>query len=99
MSKAIKRPSIRMPSLKEDRLIKQAAKDDPDAKPLSLKQMKAMVPMRAALGRPKSENKKLLVSVRYSPEVISFFKATGDGWQSRIDSVLRDYVSRQSRSE
>lgn len=98
MSKAIKHSSIRMPSLNEDRLIRQAAKGDPDAKPLTVKQMKTMVPVRAVLGRPKSENKKLLVSVRYSPEVISFFKATGDGWQSRIDSVLRDYVARQSRS-
>ncbi|WP_232209727.1 BrnA antitoxin family protein [Chlorobium ferrooxidans] len=28
----------------------------------------------------RSENKKLLVSVRYSPEVIAYFKSTGEGW-------------------
>ena len=26
---------------------------------------------------------KQLVSVRYSPEVLQYFKATGDGWQTR----------------
>jgi uncharacterized protein (DUF4415 family) len=53
--------------------------------------------MRAVRGRPKSANPKQLVSVRYSPEVLAFFKATGEGWQSRMDGVLRQYVSRRSR--
>ena len=96
MSKTSKRSPIRMPSLKEDKLIQAAAKSDPDAQPLTAKQMKAMAPLRS-VGRPKSETKKLLVSVRYSPEVVSFFKSTGEGWQSRMDSVLRSYVTRQSR--
>ena len=53
---------------------------------------------RIIRGRPKSENKKLLVSVRYSPEVVAYFKSTGEGWQSRMDGVLRQYVARHSRS-
>ena len=56
-----------------------------------------MVPMRVLRGRPKSEKKKLLVSVRYSPEVVLYFKSTGEGWQSRMDGVLREYVARRSR--
>ena len=86
-----------MPSLKEDRAITAAVKADPDARPLTSKQLRAMVPLRSLRGRPKSENKKLLVSVRYSPEVISYFKSTGEGWQSRMDSVLRQYAARHSR--
>ena len=86
-----------MPTSKEDRAITAAAKSDPDALPLTPKQLKAMVPIRAIRGRPKSENKKLLVSVRYSPEVVAFFKSTGEGWQSRMDGVLRQYVTRRSR--
>jgi len=38
--------------------------------------------------RPKSATKKLLVSVRYSPEVLEYFKSTGEGWQARMDGVL-----------
>ena len=87
-----------MPTAAEDRAITAAAKSDPDALPLTPKQLKAMVPMRALRGRPKSETTKLLVSVRYSPEVVAYFKSTGKGWQSRMDGVLRKYVGRHARS-
>jgi uncharacterized protein (DUF4415 family) len=98
MSKASKRPrSVTMPSVRENRVIIAAAKADPDAQPLSPKQLKSMVPLRAMRGRPKLANPKQLVSVRYSPEVLEYFKSTGEGWQSRMDGVLRQYVTRQSR--
>jgi uncharacterized protein (DUF4415 family) len=97
MSKVSKRPSIVMPSMQENKAILAAAKADPDARPLTPKQLQAMVPMRALRGRPKSVSTKQLVSVRYSPEVLEYFKSTGDGWQSRMDGVLRAYVSRHSR--
>ncbi|HZI46758.1 MAG TPA: BrnA antitoxin family protein [Pyrinomonadaceae bacterium] len=86
-----------MPTAKEDKAITAAAKSDPDAQPLTPKQLKAMIPMRALRGRPKSKRKKLLVSVRYSPDVVAYFKSTGEGWQARMDSVLRQYVARHSR--
>ncbi len=98
MSRTAKRPTVRMPTVEEDRAITAAAQSDADAQPLTPKQLKAMVPMKTLRGRPKSENKKLLVSVRYSPEVVAYFKSTGEGWQSLMDSVLREYVARHSRS-
>ena len=98
MSKVSKRPSIVMPTSKEDRAITAAAKADPNAQPLTPKQLKSMMPMRALRGRPKSASPKQLVSVRYSPEVLAYFKSTGEGWQSRMDGVLRDYVIRHSRA-
>ena len=86
-----------MPTVREDKAITAAAKADPDAQPLTLKQLKTMVPMRALRGRPKSGRAKQLVSVRYSREVLAYFKSTGEGWQSRMDRVLREYVMRRSR--
>ena len=97
MSRVSRRPSIVMPSAAEDRAITAAAKTDPDAQPLTPKQLAAMVPMRALRGRPKSANAKQLVSVRYSPEVLEYFKSTGEGWQARMDGVLREYVTRHLR--
>lgn len=99
MSKVLttKPPKVLMPTMAEDKAITAAAKADPDAQPLTPKQLQAMVPLKALRGRPKSENKKLLVSVRYSPEVVAYFKSTGEGWQSRMDGVLQQYVARQSR--
>jgi uncharacterized protein (DUF4415 family) len=38
---------------------------------------------------------KIAVTVRYSPEVIDFFKATGEGWQTRMNDALRKHVARQ----
>ncbi len=88
---------IVVPTAAEDRAITSAARTDPDAQPLTAKQLKAMVPLRTLRGRPKSENPKQLVSVRYSQEVLAYFRSTGEGWQSRMDGVLRDYVTRHSR--
>lgn len=98
MSKISKRPTILLPTAEEDKAITAAARSDPDAQPLTPKQLKSMVPIRALRGRPKSEHTKLLVSVRYSQEVVAYFKSTGEGWQSRMDGVLRQYVARHSRS-
>ena len=96
MSKITPKRVLMMPTVKENRKIVAAAKQDPDAKPLTAAQLKAMVPLKAVRGRPKSENKKQLVSVRYSPELLSYFKSTGDGWQSRMDGVLREYVGKHN---
>ena len=30
-------------------------------------------------------------------EVVAYFKSTGEGWQSRMDGVLQQYVARHSR--
>ena len=81
-----------MPTTEEDKAITAAAKADPDAQPLTPKQLKSMVPMQALRGRSKSASTKQLVSVRYSPGVLAYFKSTGEGWQSRMDRVLREYV-------
>ncbi len=96
-SKTVSAPKILMPSTAEDRKIVAAAKQDPNAQQLTPSQLKAMVPIQAVRGRPKSITKKQLVSVRYSPEVLDYFRSTGEGWQSRMDGVLRQYVARHSR--
>ncbi len=95
MSKPIPKRSLVMPSEAENRKLMRAARADPDALPLLPSQLKAMVPIKSVLGRPKLESKKLLVSVRYSPEVLSYFRGTGEGWQTRMDAVLQEHVAKQ----
>ena len=85
-----------MPSIAENAKIVAAAKADPDAQPMTKAQLEALVPLRAVRGRPKLENKKLLLSVRYSVEVVEYFRATGEGWQARMDGVLRQYVNKHA---
>jgi uncharacterized protein (DUF4415 family) len=97
MSKTSKRTVVVAPTPEEDKRIIAAARSDPSAPPLTPSQLRSMVPLRTLRGRPKSMNPKQLVSVRYSPEVLEYFKATGEGWQSRMDGVLRQYVARRLR--
>ena len=44
-------------------------------------------------GRPKSETTKVPIAIRLSPDVVEYFKATGAGWQSRIDAALHEWMS------
>jgi uncharacterized protein (DUF4415 family) len=99
MSKRLKKISLKMPTLEEDELITAAAESDPDALPLTDEQMRSMVPVRVLRGRPKLANKKKLVSIRYSPEVIDYFRASGAGWQARMDAVLKEYVEAHSTGD
>ena len=91
-----KAPSIVMPSAEEDEKIRAAAASDPDAQPLTDEQLSSLLPLRRLRGRPKSGRTKQLVSIRYSPEVIEYFKRTGKGWQARMDHVLKEFVAQQS---
>ncbi len=40
-------------------------------------------------GRPKSSNPKVSQTLRLDPDVVTFFKGTGAGWQTRINDALR----------
>jgi uncharacterized protein (DUF4415 family) len=43
-------------------------------------------------GRPRSQNPKLAVNIRLSPDVVAAFRASGPGWQTRIDQALREWL-------
>ena len=45
---------------------------------------------RSAGGRPLSADPKVPVSLRLDREVVEKFRATGPGWQSRINEALRN---------
>jgi uncharacterized protein (DUF4415 family) len=46
-------------------------------------------------GRPAGSAKKTQTTVRISNEVLAFFRASGRGWQTRMDEALKKYVARQ----
>ena len=47
-------------------------------------------------GRPKAETPKLALTVRYDAEVVEAFKATGPGWQTRMNAALKDWLKSHS---
>ncbi|WP_026220826.1 BrnA antitoxin family protein [Thiofilum flexile] len=36
---------------------------------------------------------KVPVSIRLSAEVVEYFKQSGEGWQSRLDDALKQYIT------
>lgn len=47
-------------------------------------------------GRPKAAVTKERITIRISPDVLDTFRATGSGWQSKIDAALKDWLKRHS---
>lgn len=43
-------------------------------------------------GRPRKEITKAPVNIRLSPDVVEAFRATGRGWQTRVDEALKDWL-------
>lgn len=43
-------------------------------------------------GRPISTNPKEHVNIRLDADVLSAFKRTGSGWQTRLNDALRDWL-------
>lgn len=50
--------------------------------------------LRTALkrGRPKLAAPREMVSLRLEPEVLAALRATGRGWQTRVNALLREAV-------
>jgi len=47
-------------------------------------------------GRPKAAVTKERITIRLSPEVVETFRASGDGWQTRVDAALKDWLKTHS---
>ncbi|MEO5371634.1 MAG: BrnA antitoxin family protein [Magnetococcus sp. DMHC-1] len=79
-----------LPTPEEEEAIARGIAADPDTYVPTDAEFKAMRPLH---GRPVDSDKKILLSVRYSPDVVAFFKATGPGWQTRMNEALREWVA------
>ena len=47
-------------------------------------------------GRPKAAVTKERITIRLSQEVVDRFRASGDGWQTRVDAALKDWLKTHS---
>jgi uncharacterized protein (DUF4415 family) len=84
MSKKLIRPSDT-----EDKQITAAALTDPDNLPLTNEELQQF---RRTRGRPQGSGKKEQVTLRLDADILEQFRATGNGWQTRINDALRDWV-------
>ena len=92
----------------EETAIQRGIASDPDAPEVNSAEMAEFRPAHEMLpiilgdeaagqlmrrrGRPALPVTKVAVKVRYDQDVIDAFKAGGDGWQTRMNSALREWA-------
>lgn len=92
MPKTVKTRSGRvlvLPTLAEDAAIAAGIAQDPDTYEPSDLELSLM----RRPGRPMGSGTKRQITLRLDADLIDTFKASGDGWQTRINAVLRDAVA------
>jgi uncharacterized protein (DUF4415 family) len=47
-------------------------------------------------GRPAGSGQKVSTTIRFDTEVIDAFRASGRGWQTRMNDALRDWLKTHS---
>jgi uncharacterized protein (DUF4415 family) len=80
-----------IPTENEDAAITAAALTDPDAAPYSDEQWEAVKPT-VRRGRPLADVTKERITIRLSSDVVRAFRESGDGWQTRINDALADWL-------
>lgn len=83
------------PTAKEDAAITAAAMSDPDAVPLTDAEWESVKPTLKR-GRRLAAVTKERITIRLSPEVVQAFRASGEGWQTRLDAALKDWLKTHS---
>ena len=68
--------------------IAKAVANDPDAVPIDIDWSDAVLVMPA---------KKKAISIRVDEDVLDFFKKEGEGYQRRMNAVLRSYMQQKSK--
>ncbi|WP_087648214.1 BrnA antitoxin family protein [Caballeronia choica] len=82
----------------EDAEIQRGIDADPDNPEWTAEEMARARPFseliaQKRMGRPPKDSPKEQVSVRYDADILAAFRATGDGWQTRMNDALRTYLA------
>ncbi len=80
---------IDLPTLEEDVAINAGIAADPDAFEMSADDMTRLKPQR---GRPPVAVRRPTLSMRIDADVLAVLKASGRGWQTRVNALLREAV-------
>ena len=50
-------------------------------------------------GRPPSDSPKVSTTIRLDADIVAKFRAKGAGWQSRMNTALREWLESKGRAE
>ena len=80
-----------LPTPEEDAAITAAAMSDLDAMPFTDAEWAQVKPF-VRRGRPLGSGTKTQVTLRLDADIVDKFRASGDGWQTRINDALKSWV-------
>jgi len=101
------KPGTIIPTPEEDVAINAGIAADPDSRELGDKWFAeakpaseafapevyaALLTMKRPRGRPKAIDTKVFTAIRLDADLLETFKATGKGWQTRMNAALRQYI-------
>jgi uncharacterized protein (DUF4415 family) len=89
------KPGTIIPTPEEDAEINAGIAADPDTYELSDEEWERIKPY-LRIGRPPAAITKERITIRLSKEVVESFRASGAGWQTRIDAALKDWLKTHS---
>jgi len=84
--------SVKLPTKNEDAAINAGIAADADTYELSGREFRQL----RAVGRPRAPVTKERITIRLSRDVVEQFRASGDGWQTRMDAALKDWLKTHS---
>lgn len=79
---------VYLPTDEEDAAIAAGIAADPDTFEPTDAQFAAM----RRIGRPPKDAPKVFTGIRLDADVLDALRATGKGWQTRVNDVLREWV-------
>lgn len=75
-----------------DAAITAAAMADPDAIPFTDAEWEAVKPLVRKGRPPSTQPLKVPTTIRFDADVLAALKATGRGWQTRVNEAMREWV-------
>jgi uncharacterized protein (DUF4415 family) len=86
----------RLPVINDEGEINDLSDMDPDLFSPAQQVLPTSLQKKLGVRGPQKEPTKERITLRLSPDVLKSFRASGSGWQSRMDSALRDWLQTHS---
>ena len=80
---------FQLPSASQDKAIRAAIAADTDTHELPAEAFQQLRP----LGRPRIESPKAPLTMRVDADILQALRASGQGWQTRVNALLREAVA------
>jgi len=86
----------KLPLINEEGEVRELTRDDMALFKPAAEVLPASLLKKLGVRGPQKSPKKVVTTIRLSPDILEKFKATGNGWQTRIDKSLRQFINEHS---